>query len=602
MANGDSRKGVYSIKMKIRALVNPKKLLARFRLQTELYRYVTYVFFSTLLGLLAGLGAVLFHYLLDLSSNFFEDGNFASMLTIDARFIVLVPVIGALATASMTRLFPETARQKGVTSVIKSVLIHNGYIPFRVTLFHLVAPLISIGTGVPLGPEGPAAKIGSGLGSWMCQVLRLSQQEMKMYAAAGAGAAISAVFNAPIAGVFFSIEIILLNDIKNRVLGGFIIAAVVANLLSRAVLGDTSVFTIPPYHFPALWDYPVFLLLGVVCGAMCLLFFLLNNAGSRLIRDRLKIKNEFALLLPLSLLFGVVLLWYPELFGVGYGAMNDAINGSYEMGLVASLLALKIVFFALFLRAGAYGGLFAPALYIGVFTGLLFSGISNALFGLSTDPVLFSLVAMGGVLAGIHSMPLTAMMLVFELTNDYRLILPLMFVSVIAYLVVIYVNRGSLYTRELREDGINVAVYGESTLLSKIRVRDLKRVDFESVYTTTPFRKILPLLGDSGCNDIFVVDQNHALSGVISIRDIRHVLLSSDMADVLLAMDISSPAPVLTDGDTVAEALGRIEEYDIENIPVVESEESRVVTGMITRHDILKAYNRLLERSDRINL
>jgi CIC family chloride channel protein len=588
--------------MKARIPGKPKKLLARLRVRTELYRYVTYVFFSTLLGLLAGLGAVLFHYLLDLSRSFFENGNFARILNLDPRLIVLVPVIGALATSTMTRLFPETARQKGVTSVIKSVLIHNGYIPFRVTIFHLIAPLLSIGTGAPLGPEGPAAKIGSGLGSWMCQVLKLGQSDMKMYAAAGAGAAISAVFNAPIAGVFFSIEIILLNDIRNRVLGGFIIAAVVANLLSRAVLGNTSVFNIPPYQFPSLGDYPVFLLLGVACGAVSLIFFLLNNAAGRLMRTRLAVANEFTFLLPLSLLFGFVLLWYPELFGVGYGAMNDAINGYYTLGFVASLLALKMVFFAFFLRAGAYGGLFAPALYIGVFTGFLFSGVSNSLLGLSTDPVLFSLVAMGGVLAGIHSMPLTAMMLVFELTNDYRLILPLMFVSVIAYLVVIYVNRGSLYTRELREDGINVAVYGESTLLSKIRVKDLKRVDFESVYTTTPFRKILPLLSDSGCNDIFVVDENHVLSGVISIRDIRHVLLSSDMADVLLAMDISSPAPALTDGDTVAEALGQIEEYDIENIPVVASADSRVVTGMITRHDILKAYNRILERSDRINL
>ncbi|MBN2079646.1 MAG: chloride channel protein [Spirochaetes bacterium] len=588
--------------MKIWILGKPKKLFARFRLPTELYRYITYVFFSTLLGLLAGLGAVLFHYLLDLSRNFFEEGNFADMLNVDARLIVLVPVIGAMTTASMTRFFPETAKQKGVTSVIKSVLIHNGFIPLRVTIFHLIAPLVSIGTGAPLGPEGPAAKIGSGLGSWMCQVLRLSQSEMKMYAAAGAGAAISAVFNAPIAGVFFSIEIILLNDIKNRILGGFIIAAVVANLISRAILGDTSVFNIPPYHFPALEDYPIFLLLGIVCGAVSLLYFLISNFSAHLVRTRLKIKNGFILILPLSLIFGFVLLRYPELFGVGYGAMNGVINGNYDITLVATLLALKIVFVALFLRSGAYGGLFAPALYIGVFTGFLFSWVIDALFGIATDPVLFSLVAMGGVLAGIHSIPLTSMMLVFELTNDYRLILPLMLVSVIAYLVVIYVNNGSLYTRELREDGINVAIYGESTLLSKIRVRDIMRVDFESVYTTTPLRKILPLLGDSGCNDIFVVDKQNALSGVISIRDIRHVLLSSDMTDVLLAMDISAPAPILTDADTVAEALGRIEEYDIENIPVVDSHESKVVMGMITRHDILKAYNRLLERGDRINL
>ena len=188
------------------------------------------------------------------------------------------------------------------------------------------------------------------------------------------------------------------------------------------------------------------------------------------------------------------------------------------------------------------------------------------------------------------------------MTNDYRVILPLMLVSVIAYLVVIYVNRGSVYTRELQEEGINVSVYGESNILSRIKVKELKRVDCESVYTTTPFRRLLPLLGDSGCNDIFVVDDKHALTGVISIRDIRQILLSSDVADVLLAMDIASPAPILTDDDTVAQALEQIEEYDIENIPVVQSAGSRVVTGMITRHDILKAYNRLLAREDTIKL
>ncbi len=572
------------------------------RYRSEIYRYATYVLLSMIVGIFSGLGSVLFHVMLDEMRMLFEPGTISRLLPIDGRFIVLVPVAGGIVTASLTMAFPGIASKKGVTSVIKSILIKNGFIPLKETLFHLAAPILSIGTGIPLGPEGPAAKIGSGIGSLMSQAFRLSPNDMKMYTAAGAGAAIAATFNAPIAGVFFGIEVILLNDMRNRLLGAFIIASVVANLVSRAILGGAGIFTIPKYVQPVLADYPLFIVLGIACGLVSLVYFSLSRAGRYLIEKKLKVRNPFLKLLPLCVVFGIVLLYFSELFGLGYNTINRAINGQFTAATLAVLLALKVLFVALFLRAGAYGGIFAPALSIGAFTGLLFSAAANQIFNLETDPVVFALASMGGVLAGMNSIPLTSIMLVMELTNDYRIVPPLMLVSVISYLSVMYVNRSSVYMMELKEEGINVSKYAEHYLLSRIKVADLKMNDFDAVPNTMPFRELIPRLIDSNYNDIFVVDSQNRLEGLISMRDMKQALIDSEMADLMLAMDVSSPAPYVTAEDTVSAAIMQLENYDIENIPVVDSGESRKIIGMITRHEILKAYNRLLESDSKIRL
>lgn len=572
------------------------------RYRSEIYRYATYVLLSMIVGIFSGLGSVLFHVLLDEMRMLFEPGTMSRLLSIDGRYIVLVPVAGGLVTASLTMAFPGIAAKKGVTSVIKSILIKNGFIPLKETLFHLAAPILSIGTGIPLGPEGPAAKIGSGIGSLMSQAFRLSPNDMKMYTAAGAGAAIAATFNAPIAGVFFGIEVILLNDMRNRLLGAFIIASVVASLVSRAILGGAGIFTIPKYAQPVLANYPLFIVLGIACGLVSLLYFSLSRAGRYLIEKKLKVRNPFLKLLPLCIVFGIVLLYFSELFGLGYNTINRAINGQFTAATLAVLLALKVLFVALFLRAGAYGGIFAPALSIGAFTGLLFSAAANQIFNLETDPVVFALASMGGVLAGMNSIPLTSIMLVMELTNDYRIVPPLMLVSVISYLSVMYMNRSSVYMMELQEEGINVSRYAEHNLLSRIRVADLKMNDFDAVPNTMPFRELVPHLIDSNFNDIFVVDSQNRLEGLISMRDMKQALIDSEMADLMLAMDVSSPAPYVTAEDTVSAAIMQLENYDIENIPVVDSGESRKIIGMITRHEILKAYNRLLESDSKIKL
>ncbi len=586
--------------MKFRDLFSPEiadsagKIRDRYT-RSEISKYISHILFSIILGLLAGSAGILFHTLLEGMRRIFEFGMLKEHIPAGIGMIVVVPVIGGIAVAWMTRRFPHLAKERDVVSVIKAVMIKGGFIPLKNTVFHLIAPIISIGSGAPLGPEGPAAKIGSGVGSFMAQVFRMEQRDMKMYTAAGAGAAIAAVFNAPIAGVFFGIEVILLNDLKNQALSALIISSVVADILSRAALGARHVFMIPSYTTGNISEFPWFLVLGVLCGMVSLCYFWLRRFFAGILNRRLKIRNEFLRLVPVTVVFGFTLIHFNQLYGIGYSTINDVMNLQLALNAVLALLVLKLIFMSMFLEAGSYGGTFAPALMVGVLLGYAAASSANILFGVHLDPVAFALISMGGVLAGMNSIPLTSIMLVFEVTNDYRFILPLMFVSIVSYLSVVYVNRGSLYTLELLRDGIDVTKRGGIDILGKIKVRDLKRSDYDTVTHRTPFNTLLQALYDSRYGDIFVMDDRNRLLGVVSLKEIRQTLGSAELVDLLIAGDITIPVPVVTEDEPVSSAIRKIQEYHIENIPVVSSADHRKITGMLTHQDILSAYNRLLE-------
>ncbi len=563
-------------------------------MESDISRYVSQIVFAMILGMLAGLGAVLFHYLLEHMRVLFDPGHDGVVSGINRNMIFFVPLSGAVIIAATTWIFPALSRERGVVHVIKSLIINKGLIPLKVTLFHLFNSIITIGTGIPMGPEGPAAKMGSGIGSFMSQVFRLKSDSMKMYTAAGAGAAIAAVFNAPIAGVFFGIEVILLNDLKNEALSALIISSVVADIVSRAVLGNESLFMIPEYNFEVTSDFPYFLLLGIGCGILSILFFLFSRWVKKMFDDTLKIKNVFVRLVPLALVFGIVLMKYNELYGIGYTTINDILNLKFTFTTVCILLVLKMVFLAAFLHAGAYGGMFAPSLGIGVMSGFIFASGLNYLFDLSLDPVVFSLVAMGGILAGINSIPLTSIMLVFEVTGDYRFILPLMLVSIMAYLVVVYMNKGTIYASELLDEGIDVSRMGEVDLLGQVNVKDLMKKDYETVSYRMPFQALLQELLRSRYGDVCVVDDKKHLMGVVSLKEVRQALINNELVDLLIAGDLIIPVPAVTADDQVSTAVQKIEKHDIENIPVV-AEDGYTITGMLRHQDIFQAYSTLLE-------
>lgn len=571
------------------------KKLKNIYIQSEISRYIFHIILSILLGILSGIGAILFHYLLENMRLFFHPDNFTKSFNINFYFIFIVPAIGALVVCLLSEFFKDVAEDRGVAGVIKSIIIKNGYIPIKTTIFHFFAPIISIGTGAPLGPEGPAAKMGSGIGSFMSRSFRLNKKDMKMYTAAGAGAAISAIFNAPIAGVFFGIEVILMNDLKNQALSALIISCVVSDILSRSVLGVSHIMNIPAYSHDIISHFPFIILMGIMCGVVSMIYFWIKKETKIIIDEKLKLKNIYLKLVPLSLIFGVIIIKYYDLFGIGYKTIDKVINSGLMIDTVIVLLVLKIIFLALFINAGAYGGTFAPSLSIGVMLGFVFAYFMNFVFNAGLDPVVFSLIGMGGVLAGINSIPLTSILLVFELTNDYKFILPLMLTSIMAYLVTIYYNKGTIYVMELLKSGIDVTKRGEVDLLGRIKVRDLVIREFDTVSYRMPFKDLVNVLLKSSLGYAVVVDDNDCVIGVLSLNDIRQAIISDYLTDVIIAGDITSSVPDVTEEDKVSWALRQMELYELECIPVICSDDRNKIAGIITHRDIAQAYNTLLE-------
>jgi len=536
---------------------------------------------------------MLFHFALEAMKGVFSPESTGAKTS--SFLIVLIPAAGALITALMTRVFRKFSKERGVLSVIKSLLLKEGNLSARGTLFQAIAPVISLGTGAPLGPEGPAARLGSGIGSIMSRIFKMQVHNMKMYTAAGAGAAISAVFNAPITGVFFGIEVILLNDMKNQALSALIVSSVVADIVSRAVLGNSHIIQLPAYDLGGIGTYPLYLIMGITCGIFALLYFRMNAIAAYLFDKKLKIKNEYLRLIPLSLLFGLVLMQYSHLFGIGYGTIHDVLNNRIALETVIILLFLKIAFVALFLQGGAYGGTFAPSLVIGVLLGYSFASVGTILTGIPMDPVAFSIVAMGGILAGINSIPLTSMMLVFEISNDYRVILPLMLVSVIAHLISFSYNRGSIYQVGLKKSGIDISKLNEVDLLGRIAVNELMKGKIDTASFRTPFRELSEIILKSRLGDVVITGDRDNLLGIVSLMDIRQAFMNNELVDLLIAGDIMRPVPQVLENESVSSAMQKIKEYDLENIPVVDSSDTEKIVGILTHFDIIQAYNRNLE-------
>ncbi len=585
--------------MKRKSIKSSGKLLLRKSIQpyldTDISKYISHVFISIIIGLLAGGGAIVFHHVLYITRTFFRPDNFRAKYDIPVFFIVLIPVTGAILTSLLTWLYPSIAKEKGVISVIKAIIIRKGFIPLKETLFHFIAPIISIGTGAPLGPEGPSAKIGSGIGSYMSQLFRHKSNDVIMYTAAGGGAAISAVFNAPIAGVFFGIEVILLNDLKNRALSALIIAAVMADILSRTVLGNHKIFVIPSYSIGDLYTYPYYILLGVLCGIISIIYLNFSEFFKMLFNEKFKIHNPFLKLLPVALVFGFFLVYQYDLFGIGYIAINKVLQGQILPIQVLQLLILKVIFLALFLQAGAFGGSFAPALSIGTFLGYLMAVTSNMVFNTTLDPVAFALVGMGGVLAGINSIPLTSILLVFEVTSDYNFILPLMLVAIISHLAILYHRKGNEYTLALLDENIDVTKKGDLDIFRKMTVGSILQKDMNVVDYTAPFKEVVSIIIDAKYGDVFVVNRNKKLVGVITLKDVRQTLLDNDLCDLLIAGDLVIEIPPVDENDPVSLAIEKIREFNVENIPVVKSAANREFIGIINHRDIIETYYKTLD-------
>lgn len=557
--------------------------------------YTFFSFYAILIGAAAGLAAVFFHLSIEFFNNIFFNRTKEGLYFLGAAAVILLPAIGMFIQYVMIHTAPEISKKRGVLEIIKSVALKSGYIPLRTTVFHFFAPVICIGSGGTVGPEGPAAQIGGGVASKLATLLRLSDNRRRVFTAAGAGAAIAAIFNTPLGGVFFALEIVLLNDFKTPTFSALILASVTASAISRIFLGNESIFQFSIPHIGSYQYFYLFILLGLFCGLIAILFLKYDDFSANYFRKKIlpKVPQWFVMIF-VGLLVGISGYYFKDIFGIGYIGINNILNNSTTWQVVLILLGLKFLLVPLVLNSGGFGGTFAPSLFIGACAGYLFSISITIIFGIPADPTTYIMVGMGATLGGINSIPLTAILMIFEMTREYSLILPLMLSVIVSSTLVQIVLKGSYHLRKLEKQGFRLNFGKQDSLLKSISVGAVMQSNPILVNQNSSLQKVVSKLMESTHHIIYTVDDNENLTGAISETQIRPIIMDFDsVKESLIANDIADNRVLTIDKNQDLDyALKLLTKSDLDELPVVSKENNIKVIGTISRHDILSTYSK----------
>jgi len=564
--------------------------------------YTTFSIFAVIIGAIAGLASVFFHDSIEFFNRVFFDQTAEGLFFLGAAAVIVLPAIGMLIQSLMIKITPDIAEKKGVSEVIKSVVLRGGYIPLRTTIFHFLAPVICIGSGGTVGPEGPAAQLGGGVSSKLCQLGGLSDARRRVFTAAGSGAAIAAIFNTPLGGVFFALEIILLNDFNAPTLSALILASVTASAISRVFLGNESIFT---FGTPEIGGYNyiyMYAILGILAGLLSILFIRYNSSTGRIFRKKIFNKGipQWLIMITIGLLVGVSGFYFKDIFGIGYSGINHILAGKLVWKVVLVLFILKFLLVPLILNSGGFGGVFAPSLFMGACLGFLYVTLANYLFGINLDTTTYILVGMGAMLGGINTIPITAIMIIFEMTQEYSFILPLMLAVIISTTISRLVLKGSVHVKHLEEQGYQITEGRESNILKSIFIKDVKLDQIELVPETTKLPVLIEKMIQRPGNSFYTVNDTNQITGTITETELRPIMTEyENVKDFLVASDVANPRVIFVkkgdDLDYVSRLFGKL---NVDNIPVIE-EDTKEILGAINRRAILSIYNR---ESLKINL
>lgn len=562
---------------------------------------LNHLMLAILIGILSGYGAVLFKFVLkSMQWLFYQHGgdflNFAHEVPIWAK--IAMPAGGGLIVGLVVHFFAREAKGHGVPEVMQAIALRGGVIRKRVAAAKIFASAVTIGSGGSVGREGPMVQIGSSIGSSIGQLFKVPTVHMKTMIGCGAAAGIAATFNAPIAGVLFALEIIIGNWGVTS-FSPVVLASVTATSISRYYFGDFPTFIIPDYDVVSLWEFCFYPFLGVATGLVALSFtkilYLFEDASDavRFIPEWIKPAIGGAML-------GVVIIFFPQAFGVGFGAMNLSLTNNMGFWMLFILIWVKILASSITLGSGGSGGIFAPSLFIGVMTGGAFGTLVHGLFPeITATPGAYALVAMGGLVAGTTYAPITAILIIFEMTGKYSIILPLMLTCITAVVLNSTISRASIYTIKLLRRGIDIESGRERNILQHMLVKDIMTTEVVTIPESATLESILWTFKTHNAPYLHVVDDKDNLTGIISFRDIRPVLYEEDLLQLVIAKDLATTKlETIILNDMLQAALDRMTDKGVSQLPVLESETSRRLAGTLTEHALNTAYNQQLLRKE----
>ena len=583
---------------------------------------------AVVIGILGGLAATGFDWIVHHTVHFFF-GRFheLDLTPMHALLLVGIPAAGGLAVGTFRYFLGKDMGGHGVPAVMEALARTGGRMRARAGVYRVITATVTIGTGGSAGVEGPIIQVGSVIGSLVGQVMRVSRQNMQALVGAGAAAGLAGIFNAPIASVLFVVEV-MLRDFSLRTFVPIVVAAVLGAGTAVEILGENAaLFNVPQEVIQqqafALSEIGFYAVLGVLCG---LLGWLFNRAlhGTESLVERLPVHSIFKPVVGALALgaLGVLFLWGfgsplgdykpPLFFANGYpviealfrpatyqagGAGNGAVLRGATLLLLAVTLIGKMLGTSLTLGSGGSGGVFAPSLFMGATFGALFGmGLEATGWLAGMTPASYALTGMAGVLAASVHCPLTAFLLVFELTRDPKVILPAMLVAVLAVVVAQALNRDSIYTIILRHRGIPMGSLSDMTLLRRLTVRDVPLASPAIVTLGDPAQRLIDLASDDAVVDYVVCDENGQYQGMIVGNDVRNVLLEREAIPLMIVDELmQSDLPTVTMDETLDTVLDKFSRHEASSLAVLD--EAGTVWGIISRVRLMQLYQQTLAQT-----
>jgi CIC family chloride channel protein len=511
--------------------------------------------------------------------------------------LVMIPAFGGLIVGLMSKYFKGAQKGEGIPKAIDAVASRGGVIEGQTGFLKTLGAVISIGTGGAGGNEGPIVMMGSSIASSLGRYLSSSPDRLKILVGCGAAAGLAAAYNAPLGGALFSMEIIL-RTFNAKSFSPIIVASVFATVISRGYLGNEPAFKTSSFSLNTNYEFIFYLILGVLAAFTAVYF----------VRTFLKIDEIFDAknkvpewLKPAigGLMVGIIGLYLPGIFSFSEAAVDNTIFNATPFMVLFLLLLFKPIATALTIGSGGNGGTFSPSIFTGAMLGGAFGQIVNYLFPtVSAPPGAYALVGMAAVVAGTTHASLTALIMVFEMTNNYKIILPLMLTIIVATTISKKILKGSLYTLKFDVEGKGIDIYGRKTLVLKnISISSIIEKFEDLVTDDYTFQKLLGKVKESRFNNLLVKNSQDNIIGKIAFQDIRDAILDEETRSImpfLVAGDLMvRNVQVITNDKNSEDALKILEKIDMDFLPVQDKQTGKFL-GIVSTENILKKYQNAL--------
>ncbi len=556
---------------------------------------------SILIGAGTGLAAVLFIKLIYLIQHLGYETLPARFPQLGKLVYLLVPVIGGLLVGPLI-LFAQEAKGHGVPEVMQALIIRGGRIRARVAAAKITASALCIGTGGSAGREGPIVQVGSALGSSIGQILRLSDDRIRNLVGCGAAAGIAATFNAPIAGVVFAIEVLMCN-LQVRSFGNVVIAAVSSSIVSRFFLGTRPAFSVPIHSMVSPTSLLFYLLLGCLSAFVGIMFIRMLNRAE-IIFDSWDFPQIYKPAVGAALLgvTGMLFMFLPSsegimmpyMYGSGFHFIEQVMLEEVPFWILFLLIFLKPLATSFTLGSGNSGGVFAPSLFIGAMLGGCLGIVLEHYFPeVSGGAGAYALVGMAALFGATARAPLTAMLIVFEMSNDYLMILPLMVAGISATYLAQWLHPESIYTIKLAKRGIRFFEGRDLDIMQGVKVEEVMRTQVVTIHKDKSVSELMALFQETNLLGFPVVTEGKRLWGIITLQDVHRAQSRDDFSppEMKVAdLAIEGPISVFPD-EPIWVAIQKMSPRDLARLPVISRDGSMRLVGSISRSDILRAYD-----------